>query len=278
MIKTVFLTYLLIICCSAVVMAETSPNEPGSDEYGGVSPGAGSYPQDKLKPQAPQDSDCISSNTTDSTMDSQKKSNCNPKPDTPDLLQLAFIESMKADYNWKHEYTVAALKAFENQKTQILLDPNTQIQDPELYYICPNFNNLNKAQKKIFWILLLSSMAMFESAYNNNSVAYNDGGGNTSIGLLQLSYEDMDWAKDWGCNVNPNDANNNLMNGSANVNCALAIMSRQLYKEQYHQRKIFINDENTYWAVLRPQDIAQSSNNVITTFNKYKKLGAPFCN
>lgn len=63
------------------------------------------------------------------------------------------------------EYTGYLKEGLAKFGTQ-LLDPNFKLKNDNGF--CPNFNSLNRKQRMGFWIMLMSAMARWESAFNTN--------------------------------------------------------------------------------------------------------------
>jgi hypothetical protein len=199
-------------------------------------------------------------------------------PDVKNLESYKFMEALKSGENgWNREYSAAVVQALKKPQSRVLLSGDETINDPEVARICPRYNALSVGERGIFWTLLLAAMAKHESSYNNNSIALHDGGGNSSIGLLQLSYEDMVWAQEWGCNVSRTDESRKLTKAAPNLECGVAIMARQvsLRAKKNGASKVFLGSEE-YWSVLRPSE-QRGNYNVTTTFLEARDPGAAFC-
>ena len=125
---------------------------------------------------------------------------------------------------------------------------------------CPKYSSLEKYQKINFWGMLVSAMSKFESNYDplmryKETTMGRDaitGQAVYSEGLLQLSYQDIQWMP--RCEFNWNldrslavtDARKTILNPQKNLRCGLLILERQLQK--YHRITI---DSGAYWAVIK---------------------------
>jgi hypothetical protein len=158
-----------------------------------------------------------------------------------------------------------------------LLPTFDQAEDAERF--CPKYHSLTVDQRVNAWGEMFSATAKFESNWNP-ATQYTESTMGTdpitgrqvvSEGLLQLSYQDITWAKfcafDWAKDKNLPLAQRSITNPLLNLDCGIRIMDRQMKK---YKRAII--RANVYWAVLRDggryQKIAEITAMV-------KKL--PFC-
>jgi hypothetical protein len=86
---------------------------------------------------------------------------------------------------------------------------------------CPAYPQADLAARRAFWAGLLSAVAKYESSWN--PVA--SGGGGRWIGLMQISPQT---ASNYGCAATSAGA---LKDGSANLQCAVNIMSEQVARD-----------------------------------------------
>jgi hypothetical protein len=80
---------------------------------------------------------------------------------------------------------------------------------------CPDYENATEAERKAFWVGLLSSLAKHESTWRPEAA----GGGGQWFGLLQISPAT---ARGYGCQARTAEA---LKDGAANLACAIRIMA-----------------------------------------------------
>jgi Transglycosylase SLT domain len=136
--------------------------------------------------------------------------------------------------------------------------------------LCQKYDTLSLDQKIDVWAEMISSMAYYESSWNEKSASVDVGKQsqkNTwSIGLLQISVIDQQWS---GGNLKY--SYNELLTAKPNLHLAMQIMARQIEKTG-----LFIlpnSSKYRYWAVFLDG-------------NKYSKVGQitkqvnalPFCN
>lgn len=86
---------------------------------------------------------------------------------------------------------------------------------------CPGYPKASIEERRAFWVGLLSATAKHESTWNPKA----SGGGGKWIGLMQI---DPRSARNYGCSAN---TASELKNGSANLACAIRIMSQQVAKD-----------------------------------------------
>ena len=86
---------------------------------------------------------------------------------------------------------------------------------------CPGYPQADLADRRAFWVGLLSAVARYESSWNPTAA----GGGGRWIGLMQISPRS---ASGYGCAATSAKA---LQDGSANLQCAVEIMADQVGKD-----------------------------------------------
>jgi Transglycosylase SLT domain len=122
---------------------------------------------------------------------------------------------------WDHrpeaiEWTEATLVAVST-KDPVLAD----IVPADIAEWCPGYAQSDVSERRAFWAGLLSSVAKYESSWNPGAA----GGGGRWIGLMQIS---PNTAANYGCDATSTAA---LKDGSANLACAVEIMSDQVAKD-----------------------------------------------
>lgn len=128
-------------------------------------------------------------------------------------------ETMIADWpsqQWS-EYTAKALDDLGSQMIQTV--------PRDINSWCPGYSTKTKAERKKFWVMLISSLANFESSFNPNETYEEDfhdanGADVISRGLLQLSQESANQAR-YGCNIQRAE---DLFDPETNIRCAVRIM------------------------------------------------------
>ncbi len=122
---------------------------------------------------------------------------------------------------WDHHpeaqiWTARALQEAEEYDTQLAsLVPH----DIDIW--CPGYRNASMADRRAFWVGILSALAKHESTWNPRAA----GGGGLWIGLTQISPRSARW---FGCEA---DSVSELQDGAANLSCALKIASVQVPKD-----------------------------------------------
>lgn len=86
---------------------------------------------------------------------------------------------------------------------------------------CPGYEDAGIEDRRAFWVGLLSAAAKHESTWNPKA----SGGGGRWIGLMQI---DPRTARAYGCQAT---SASELKNGSANLSCAIRIMSAQVERD-----------------------------------------------
>lgn len=170
-------------------------------------------------------------------------SNPNPPPVEEEIIRARWESSQRDGVEWsKHVY-----QALDALGPDLLRGQVNDVED-----FCPGYGSLSLADRKNFWVYLMSSMTEFESghrpetSYRENFV---DSRGQNVIsrGLLQLSIES---ANAYGCGFQkPED----LHDPKRNLSCGIRILNRWVKNDRRLAGKL----ENKwqggarYWSVLR---------------------------
>lgn len=122
----------------------------------------------------------------------------------------------------------------------------------DIAIFCKNYPNLSTADKKNFWLYLISSMSEKESSHNpatKYTEAFNDHNGNkvVSRGLLQLSIES---GNAYGCGFKNE---NELHDPYKNLDCGMRILNRWVAGDGRIAGQVSGSWRGgaRYWSVLR---------------------------
>jgi hypothetical protein len=145
-------------------------------------------------------------------------------------------------------------------------------------FFCPNYFSLNRDERINFWGQLFSAISYFESGWRpttryqettmgidpvTNQPVYSEG-------LLQLSYQDTQWAKwcefDWNADkkLSPTDPLKTILNPQKNLSCGVGIMARQIRR----QGQIILS-RGAYWAVILKGGRFQKLNQISEIVRKH---------
>ena len=122
---------------------------------------------------------------------------------------------------WQHMpghalWTRAALSALkEHGKPLVDMVPR------DIANWCPKYPQASEAERRAFWVGFMSALAKHESTYKPWAV----GGGGRWYGLLQIL---PSTARGYKCNARTGEG---LMNGAANLSCAVRIMARTVPRD-----------------------------------------------
>ena len=108
------------------------------------------------------------------------------------------------------EWTEASVAALASHGRPLL-----EIVPQDIEAWCPGYDTASEAERKEFWVGLLSALAKHESTWRPEAA----GGGGKWFGLLQISPAT---ARGYGCQAQTAEA---LKNGVANLSCAIRIMA-----------------------------------------------------
>ncbi|GIL18428.1 MAG: hypothetical protein BroJett040_21790 [Oligoflexia bacterium] len=187
---------------------------------------------------------------------------------TPDPVDEAPITSVPVTPVYKME----AL-SWESPKRPDAVNWSThafQVVDKEVFdkldkasdadFFCPKYKWLERNQRVNFWGQLFSAVSYYESGYDPTSRMQETTMGSDPItgkpvyseGLLQLSYQDIQWAPycefDWSKdkNLSPTDPKKTILSPYKNLSCGIKIMARQIAS-----KGSIILRSGVYWAVLK---------------------------
>ncbi len=147
---------------------------------------------------------------------------------------------------------------------------------------CPKFDSLKRDEKLTFWTELISAISYFESGWSPVSRMKETTMGTDPItqrpvyseGLLQLSYQDIQWAPycrfDWELDKSKadKDPKKTILDPFKNLDCGVRILANQISK-----RSAIILNSGVYWSVLKEGGKYQQIEKIISMT---KKLA--FCN
>lgn len=125
---------------------------------------------------------------------------------------------------------------------------------------CPTYNSLQNAERANVWAQIFAAITKYESAYSPVSRMQETTMGTDPVtgqpvyseGLLQLSYQDVQWAKwcdfRWAAdkNLSPTSPQKTILDPYKNLNCGVGIMAQQIK----NKGSIVLNS-GVYWAVLK---------------------------
>lgn len=136
-----------------------------------------------------------------------------------------------------------------------LLDGADDIRD-----FCPRYNSLNNNERANVWAQLFAAVSKFESGYSPVSRMHETTMGTDPVtgrpvyseGLLQLSYQDIEWAPwckfDWSKDksLSSTSPQKTILDPYKNLNCGVGIMAKQIK----NKGRIKLSS-GVYWAVLK---------------------------
>ncbi|XGC82054.1 hypothetical protein ACES2L_06095 [Bdellovibrio bacteriovorus] len=131
--------------------------------------------------------------------------------------------------------------------------------------ICPSYETLSKEQRVLVWTEFISALAYHESTWDPTSrmVEKNLQGKKNPVdpitkkavyseGLLQLSYQDIQWAPycqfNWAKdkNLSGKDPSKTILNPIINLDCGMRILANQIK----NKGKVILSS-GVYWAVIK---------------------------
>lgn len=136
---------------------------------------------------------------------------------------------------------------------------------------CPRYNTLDNNQRANVWAQLFVAIAKYESAYSPVSRMQETTMGSDPVtgkavyseGLLQLSYQDIQWAPwckfDWSKdkNLSSTDPRKTILDPYLNLDCGVGIMAQQIQK-----KGSIVVSSGVYWAVIKSGGAYQQIANI----------------
>lgn len=143
--------------------------------------------------------------------------------------------------------------------------------------ICPKFQSMDEKSQKLVFAELIVAMAKFESAWNPLTRYKESTMGIDPVtkqqvyseGLLQLSYQDTQWAPycefDWSKDkaLGATDPKKTIFDPNKNLTCGVKILARQVKSKGF-----VIVSSGAYWAVIKENGRYQKINEIISMVQK----------
>lgn len=143
----------------------------------------------------------------------------------------------------------------------ILEDWNTLLPGADdITNFCPRYHTLDNNERANVWAQLFVAIAKYESAYSPTSRMHETTMGTDPVtrqpvyseGLLQLSYQDVQWAPwckfDWqkDRNLAGSDPKKTILDPYLNLDCGVGIMAKQI-----KSKGAIVVNSGVYWAVIK---------------------------
>lgn len=226
----VFAFVVLSIGCSNSSQFPTKTTDNTNQSSGSEDPGVGAEPTTPTEPPQP-----------------------SPPPTTPSYKMVPL--------SWESAQYPERTKWSQHLQKIILDDWNTLLPgSDDITNFCPRYNSLDNNERANVWAQLFAAVSKYESAYNPASRMQETTMGTDPItrkpvfseGLLQLSYQDSQWAPwckfDWSKDksLSPTDPKKTILNPYLNLDCGVGIMAKQI-----KTKGNIVIGSGVYWAVLK---------------------------
>lgn len=136
---------------------------------------------------------------------------------------------------------------------------------------CPRYHSLDNNERANVWAQLFAAIAKYESGYSPVSRMHETTMGTDPVtrgpvyseGLLQLSYQDVQWAPwckfDWSKdkNLSPTDPRKTILSPYLNLDCGVGIMAKQI-----KSKGSIVVSSGVYWAVIKSGGRYQQISNI----------------
>lgn len=154
-------------------------------------------------------------------------------------------------------------------------DKLDQVRDAQVF--CPTYDRLDKNQKINFWAQLFAGIAYYESGWSPTSRMQETTMGTDPVtgrpvyseGLLQLSYQDIQWATycefDWNKDKHlaATDPTKTILDPFKNLRCGIKIMA-----DQVARKKEVVLSSGVYWAVIKENGRYEKIDEIATITKK----------
>lgn len=159
-------------------------------------------------------------------------------------LDMISIKKSSDGIEWKKEYTASLGVALSDSSFTALY--NTQINFDDLKLVkCENFNELNLAQKQVFYVVYLAAIAEAESDFKTFSKTWNPSDRTMNIGLLQI---DQAVANNHTKGRLGNLDDGDLVDPAINLKVGVFVLKNQVTSKVARNRLFPVN--SYYWQVL----------------------------
>ncbi|MEK2644923.1 hypothetical protein [Bdellovibrio sp. BCCA] len=136
---------------------------------------------------------------------------------------------------------------------------------------CPRYHSLDNNERANVWAQLFVAIAKYESGYSPTSRMQETTMGTDPVtrqpvyseGLLQLSYQDIEWAPwckfDWSKdkNLSGSDPKKTILSPYLNLDCGVGIMAKQI-----KSKGSIVVSSGVYWAVIKSGGRYQQISNI----------------
>lgn len=143
---------------------------------------------------------------------------------------------------------------------------------------CPNYKNLNSLQKINFWGQLVAGITYYESGWNPLARYHESTMGIDPVtkkpvyseGLMQLSYQDTQWAKfcefywDIDRYLSPTDPKKTIFDPFRNLGCGITILANQIQR-----KKAIVLSSGVYWSVIKENGRYQKISKIADIVKKH---------
>lgn len=177
-----------------------------------------------------------------------------PLPPEPGPYTMAPLAWESANYPERKNWSAHLQKIILNDWNTLLAGSN------DITAFCPTYHKLENEQRANVWAQIFVAIAKYESAYSPVSRMQETTMGVDPVtnkpvfseGLLQLSYQDIQWASwcdfDWNKDksLSPTDPKKTILSPYKNLDCGVGIMARQV-----KNKGSIVLASGVYWAVIK---------------------------
>lgn len=182
------------------------------------------------------------------------------------------FQPLQEKYDWKPEYSQSILSYMDRPELSTLVDTRLNIYDLSKLN-CFGYNQATVAEKKLFWVTFMASIAHAESTLNPYAI-YREQDGTLSSGLLQIDLQSAN--RHTYAYTGKSYTQKDLYNPDLNLMAGLYVMKHQLEGGMNDDRpeiagRLF-TERSYYWSVLTlKRDL------IIRTFTKNALANLNFC-
>ncbi len=186
-------------------------------------------------------------------------------PESPTAYKMAPLVWESSSYPERKQWSAYLQKIISEQWSSLL--PGAS----DITNFCPTYNQLSNDERANVWAQLFAAVSKYESAYSPVSRMQETTMGTDPVtgkavyseGLLQLSYQDIQWAPwcdfDWSKDksLSATSPQKTILNPYINLDCGVGIMA-----DQIKRKGAIVLNSGVYWAVLKGNGKYQQVSNI----------------
>lgn len=204
---------------------------------------------------------------------------CTTPPETTEPTKPPVESSEMYKLQWEVD-PINTSRAPWTKKVDELVEKNfSKFEKGDWKNICPAWDELSRQSKRRVIGVNIVATILYESGYNPTTWMTETTMGKDPVtgvqvkseGLMQLSYQDMQWASwcdfDWDKDkkLNQNDPKRTIFDPYKNLECGIPILANEINKRGV------VHYSSSYWAVRRPNGKYTAVEKILGKMRTYAK-------